>query len=163
MIHAMRRNTNINILLFNNQIYGLTKGQYSPTSEVGKKTKTSPMGSVDYPFNPASLVLGAGATFVARTIDMDAKHTTAMLDAAYRHKGTSFLEIYQNCNVFNDKAFLQLTGREERSLNRINLEAGKPVVFGPDDMYGVVLTVEGAKIVEVTSTMFRGAYFMILF
>ena len=149
LIHAMRRNANINILLFNNQIYGLTKGQYSPTSEVGKKTKTSPMGSVDYPFNPASLVIGAGATFVARTIDMDIKHTTAMLEAAYEHKGTSFLEIYQNCNVFNDKAFLQLTGRDERALNRINLEAGKPVVFGPDDMYGVVLTAEGAKIVEV--------------
>jgi 2-oxoglutarate ferredoxin oxidoreductase subunit beta len=149
LIHAMRRNANLNILLFNNQIYGLTKGQYSPTSEVGKMTKTSPMGSIDRPFNPASLALGAGATFVARTIDMDVKHTTAMLDAAYHHDGTSFLEIYQNCNVFNDKAFVELTGREQRDLNRINLEPGKPVVFGPNDMYGVMLTADGARVVEV--------------
>ena len=149
LIHAMRRNTNLNILLFNNQIYGLTKGQYSPTSEVGKKTKTSPMGSIARPFNPVSLALGAGATFVARTIDMDRDHTRAMFDAAYHHKGTAFLEIYQNCNVFNDKAFIALTGREERGLNRINLEPGKQVVFGPDNAYGVMLTSDGARIVEV--------------
>ena len=149
LIHAMRRNTNLNILLFNNQIYGLTKGQYSPTSEVGKKTKTSPMGSIPRPFNPVALALGAGATFVARTIDMDRDHTRAMFDAAYHHKGTAFLEIYQNCNVFNDKAFIALTGREERGLNRINLEAGKPVVFGPDNAYGVMMTSDGARIVDV--------------
>jgi 2-oxoglutarate ferredoxin oxidoreductase subunit beta len=158
LIHAMRRNANLNILLFNNQIYGLTKGQYSPTSEVGKKTKTSPMGSVDRPFNPVALALGAGATFVARTIDMDVKHTTAMLDAAYHHKGTSFVEIYQNCNVYNDKTFIALTGKEERHLNRINLESGQPVLFGPDDMYGVVLTADGARIVEAAEYGMENIY-----
>lgn len=158
LIHAVRRNANLNILLFNNQIYGLTKGQYSPTSEVGKRTKTSPVGSIDHPFNPASLVLGAGATFVARTIDMDVKHTSAMLEAAYRHKGTAFLEIYQNCNVFNDKAFIELTGRDQRDLNRINLESGKPIVFGPDDMYGVVLTADGARVVEVAQYGIENIY-----
>ena len=111
----MRRNFNLKILLFNNQIYGLTKGQYSPTSEVGKQTKSTPMGSVDYPFNPISLALGAEASFVARTIDMDRTHTTEILQAAYDHQGTAFIEIYQNCNVFNDKAFIQLTGKEEKA------------------------------------------------
>ena len=149
LIHAIRRNVNLNILLFNNQIYGLTKGQYSPTSEIGKRTKTSPMGSVDRPFNPVSLALGAEATFVARTIDMDRPHTAEMLEAAYHHRGASFLEIYQNCNVFNDKAFIQLTGRQERDVNRINLEAGKPIVFGKDDEMGVVVDKTGARIVTV--------------
>ena len=132
----MRRNVNLNILLFNNQIYGLTKGQYSPTSEVGKRTKSSPMGSIDYPFNPVSLALGAEATFVARTIDMDRPHTARMLQAAFEHRGSSLIEIYQNCNVFNDKAFIQLTGREERDENRIMLEEGEPMVFGPDNDHG---------------------------
>ncbi|NNC75868.1 MAG: 2-oxoacid:ferredoxin oxidoreductase subunit beta, partial [Acidimicrobiia bacterium] len=149
LIHAMRRNVNIKILLFNNQIYGLTKGQYSPTSEVGKLTKTSPMGSIDYPFNPISVVLGAEATFVARTIDMDRKHTTAMLQEAHEHKGAAFVEIYQNCNVFNDKAFLSLTGREERDANRIYLEDGQPILFGMDHEFGVSLTPAGARIVKV--------------
>jgi len=149
LIHALRRNVNIKILLFNNQIYGLTKGQYSPTSEVGKRTKSSPAGSIDYPFNPMSLALGAEATFAARTIDMDRDHTMDMLQQAYDHDGSAFIEIYQNCNVFNDKAFIQLTGKEERSLNRINLEHGKPVVFGPDDEYGVVIESGTARIVEV--------------
>ena len=158
LIHAMRRNANINVLLFNNQIYGLTKGQYSPTSEVGKRTKTSPMGSIDRPFNPVALTLGAGATFVARTIDMDVKHSAAMINAAYEHKGTSFVEIYQNCNVFNDKAFNALSGKEERFLNRIYLESGKPVVFGPDDAYGVVLTADGARIVEVAQYGLENIY-----
>ncbi len=129
LIHALRRNVNLNILLFNNQIYGLTKGQYSPTSEVGKMTKSSPWGSVDYPFNPVSLALGAEASFVARTLDMDRKHTHSVLQAAYEHDGASFIEIYQNCNVFNDKAFVQITGKEERVHNRIDLEHGKPIVF----------------------------------
>ena len=149
IIHAMRRNVNIKVLLFNNQIYGLTKGQYSPTSEVGKITKSSPMGVIDYPFNPVSLALGADATFVARTIDMDRDHTTAMLEAAYAHKGAAFIEIYQNCNVFNDKAFNALTGREERDDNRINLEHGKPILFGPDDAKGVVIEGGAAHIVDV--------------
>ena len=129
LIHTLRRNVNLKILMFNNQIYGLTKGQYSPTSEIGKTTKSSPFGSVDYPFNPVSLALGAEASFVARTIDMDRKHTQEMLQAAYDHKGSAFIEIYQNCNVFNDKAFIQVTGKEERVHNRVNLEPGMPIVF----------------------------------
>ncbi len=149
IIHAMRRNVNLKILLFNNQIYGLTKGQYSPTSEQGKRTKTSPMGSVEVPFNPISLVLGAEASFVARTIDMDRPHTTRMLEAAYNHRGTSLIEIYQNCNVFNDKAFIQLTGRSERDANRINLEPGQPILFGADNELGVVLGTDGARVVNV--------------
>jgi 2-oxoglutarate ferredoxin oxidoreductase subunit beta len=149
LIHALRRNVNLKILLFNNQIYGLTKGQYSPTSELGKRTKTSPAGSVDHPFNPVSLALGTEATFVARTIDMDRPHTTAMLRAAYEHTGTAFIEIYQNCNVFNDKAFQILTGRQERDANRIYLEAGQPIVFGADNEMGVTVGLDGAKIVKV--------------
>jgi len=149
LIHALRRNVNLKILLFNNQIYGLTKGQYSPTSEEGKKTKTSPLGSIDHPFNPVSLALGAEATFVARTIDMDRPHTARMLEAAYRHKGTAFIEIYQNCNVFNDKAFQLLTGRQERDENRIYLEAGQPIVFGSDNEMGVTIGPDGANIVSV--------------
>ena len=145
LIHALRRNINIKILLFNNQIYGLTKGQYSPTSEVGKKTKSSPFGSIDYPFNPVSLALGAEASFVARTIDMDRHHTTETLRRAYEHKGASFIEIYQNCNVFNDKAFFALTGTEEREQNRIYLEHGKAVTFGPNDEYAVVIEEGVAK------------------
>lgn len=149
IIHALRRNVNLKILLFNNQIYGLTKGQYSPTSEAGKRTKTSPLGSLDYPFNPVSLALGAEATFVARTIDMDRDHTAKVLEAAYEHHGTAFIEIYQNCNVFNDKAFQLLTGREQRDANRIYLEPGKPIVFGENNEMGVVVGIEGAKIVKV--------------
>jgi 2-oxoglutarate ferredoxin oxidoreductase subunit beta len=149
LIHALRRNINIKVLLFNNQIYGLTKGQYSPTSERGKRTKTSPMGSIETPFNPVSLALGAEASFVARTIDMDRNHTTEMLAAAHAHEGAAFVEIYQNCNVFNDKAFIQLTSRDERAENRINLEAGKPIVFGPDNEKGIVVGAEGARVVNV--------------
>jgi len=151
LIHALRRNINIKILLFNNQIYGLTKGQYSPTSEQGKRTKSSPWGSIEHPFNPVSLALGAEASFVGRTIDMDRPHTQEMLQQAYEHKGSAFIEIYQNCNVFNDKAFLKLTGREEREINRINLEHGKPVVFGPDDQWGVVMEDGSARIVDVSA------------
>ncbi len=150
LIHTLRRNINVKILMFNNQIYGLTKGQYSPTSEVGKRTKTSPMGSIDHPFNPVSLALGAEATFVARTIDMDRNHTAQMLQAVVDHKGAALLEIYQNCNVFNDKAFLQLTGRHEREANRIYLEAGKPLVFGANDEHGIVIGPKGASIVNVS-------------
>ena len=149
LIHALRRNVNIKVLLFNNQIYGLTKGQYSPTSEIGKRTKTSPMGSIDRPFNPVSLAIAAEATFVARTIDMDRKHTTEMLQAAYAHDGAALVEIYQNCNVFNDKAFIQLTGREERDANRINLVPGQPIRFGADNENGVVVDGSGARIVAV--------------
>ncbi|MGA7270258.1 MAG: 2-oxoacid:ferredoxin oxidoreductase subunit beta [Acidimicrobiia bacterium] len=151
LIHALRRNVNLKILLFNNQIYGLTKGQYSPTSEEGKRTKSSPMGSIDHPFNPVSLALGAEASFVARTLDMDRTHTTQILEAAYRHKGTAFIEIYQNCNVFNDKAFIQLTGKQERAYNRINLEHGQPVTFGPDDEKAVIVDGLAARVVDTKS------------
>jgi 2-oxoglutarate ferredoxin oxidoreductase subunit beta len=150
LIHVLRRNVNLKILLFNNQIYGLTKGQYSPTSEVGKTTKSSPFGSIDYPFNPVSLALGAEATFVARTLDMDRNHTQTMLKAAYEHEGTAFIEIYQNCNVFNDKAFIQVTGKEERVHNRIDLQHGKPIVF--DGGSKAVIMREGhATVVESSS------------
>ena len=147
LIHAMRRNVNIKVLLFNNQIYGLTKGQYSPTSELGKRTKTSPMGSIDQPFNPISLAIASEATFVARTIDMDRNHTTEMLHAAQAHNGAALIEIYQNCNVFNDKAFAQLTGREERDANRINLTPGRPITFGANGEYSVVIDAGGARVV----------------
>jgi 2-oxoglutarate ferredoxin oxidoreductase subunit beta len=149
MIHAMRRNLNIKVLLFNNQIYGLTKGQYSPTSESGKRTKSSPAGALGTPFNPVSLALGAEASFVARTIDMDRAHTIEMLRRAYQHRGSAFIEIYQNCNVFNDKAFVELTGREERLENRIVLRHGKPVVFGPNNEHGVVIDGAIASVVDV--------------
>ena len=151
LIHALRRNVNIKILMFNNQIYGLTKGQYSPTSEVGKRTKSSPMGSIDYPFNPMSLALGAEATFAARTLDMDTKHTVEILEAAYAHQGSAFVEIYQNCNVFNDKAFIALTGKEDRDSNRIYLEHGKPIRFGQDMEKAVIFHNGEATIVDAAS------------
>jgi 2-oxoglutarate ferredoxin oxidoreductase subunit beta len=137
LIHALRRNININILLFNNRIYGLTKGQYSPTSELGKVTKSTPFGSLDAPFNPVSLALGAEATFVARTIDSDRKHLTSVLRAAADHEGTSFIEIYQNCPIFNDDAFAPLTEAGSREQRVIRLEHGQPVRFGPDASRGL--------------------------
>jgi 2-oxoglutarate ferredoxin oxidoreductase subunit beta len=150
LIHALRRNVNLTVLLFNNQIYGLTKGQYSPTSEVGKVTKSTPFGSVDFPFNPISLALGAEATFVARTHDMERKHMMETFRRAHDHKGGAFVEIYQNCNVFNDGAFEQVTAREARPQMLISLEHGKPIRFGPDGERGVVLDGQGrAKIVTV--------------
>jgi 2-oxoglutarate ferredoxin oxidoreductase subunit beta len=129
LIHALRRNVNIKILLFNNQIYGLTKGQYSPTSEEGKVTKSTPFGSVDHPFNPIALALGAEATFVARTIDNDRQHMTQVLRQAAAHRGAAFVEIYQNCNVFNDGAFDLLREKPQGLHNQIRLEHGKPIVF----------------------------------
>ncbi|GGL24571.1 2-oxoacid:ferredoxin oxidoreductase subunit beta [Planomonospora parontospora] len=127
LIHALRRNVNLNILLFNNRIYGLTKGQYSPTSEVGKITKSTPMGSLDKPFNPISLAIGAEASFVARTIDSDRKHLQSVLREAAEHKGTSLVEIYQNCNIFNDGAFDQLKDPEQRDDITLRLEHGQPI------------------------------------
>lgn len=132
LIHALRRNVNITILMFNNQIYGLTKGQYSPTSEVGKVTKSTPFGSVDNPFNPISLALGAEATFVARTHDMDRAHMLETFRRAHDHKGASFVEVYQNCNVFNDGAFEAVTSKENRSDNLIPLTHGQPIIFGAE-------------------------------
>jgi 2-oxoglutarate/2-oxoacid ferredoxin oxidoreductase subunit beta len=129
LIHALRRNVNIKILLFNNQIYGLTKGQYSPTSEEGKVTKSTPFGSVDHPFNPIALALGVEATFVARTIDNDRQHLTDVLRRAAQHQGTAFIEIYQNCNVFNDGAFDVLREKAQGKHNQIRLEDGQPIVF----------------------------------
>jgi 2-oxoglutarate/2-oxoacid ferredoxin oxidoreductase subunit beta len=149
LIHALRRNVNITIVLFNNQIYGLTKGQYSPTSEVGKVTKSTPFGSLDRPFNPISLALGAEATFVARTHDMDRKHMQATFTRAYEHRGAAFVEVYQNCNVFNDGAFEQILAKDARPKNLIPLEHGQPIRFGPEGERGVVLDGEGVRIVDV--------------
>jgi 2-oxoglutarate ferredoxin oxidoreductase subunit beta len=150
LIHALRRNVNLKILLFNNQIYGLTKGQYSPTSEQGKVTKSTPFGSVDHPFNPISVALGAEATFVARTMDVERKHLPQILRRAAAHRGSAFVEIYQNCNIFNDGAFLALASKEGGTRNRIYLEHGKPIRFGPAGEKGVRMKSDGQlEIVDV--------------
>jgi 2-oxoglutarate ferredoxin oxidoreductase subunit beta len=138
-IHMLRRNPDLNVLLFNNQIYGLTKGQYSPTSEQGKVTKSTPMGSVDYPFNPIALCLGADATFVARTLDRDPKHQQAIIKRGYEHKGTSLVEIYQNCNVFNDGAFEVFTEKGTKKQETLMMEHGKPLIFGAENEKGIKL------------------------
>ncbi|MAX29645.1 MAG: 2-oxoacid:ferredoxin oxidoreductase subunit beta [Candidatus Marinimicrobia bacterium] len=148
-IHVLRRNIDMNILLFNNRIYGLTKGQYSPTSEVGKKTVSTPMGSLDHPFNPPSLALGSGGTFVARAIDKELKHMGQIISEAHDHKGTSFVEIYQNCNIFNDGAFANLTDKEARGMSRILLEDKQPMIFGPDNNFGLILDGFRLKAVEI--------------
>jgi 2-oxoglutarate/2-oxoacid ferredoxin oxidoreductase subunit beta len=150
LIHSLRRNVNFTMLLFNNQIYGLTKGQYSPTSEVGKVSKSTPFGSIDHPFNPVSLALGAEATFVARTHDMDRKHMTETFRRAHAHRGSSFVEVYQNCNVFNDGAFAAVTAKEARPNMLIDLKHGEPIRFGAEGQHGVVLNVRGeTEIVDV--------------
>ena len=132
LAHVLRRNVDLNILLFNNRIYGLTKGQYSPTSELGKRTKSSPVGVVDPPFSPAAFALGSGATYVARSVDVLPKHLRDALVAAHRHPGTSFLEILQNCNIFNDGAFDAWTGKERRDRHILYAEPGAPLAWGPD-------------------------------
>ena len=137
LIHTMRRNVDLKILLFNNRIYGLTKGQYSPTSEQGKKTKSSPFGSVDRPFNPLSVAIGTGATFVARSIDIDSTHLQQVLRRAAEHKGTAFVEIYQNCNVFNDGTWESVTDKAVRSDRLLVLEHGKPLIFGKERKKGI--------------------------
>jgi 2-oxoglutarate ferredoxin oxidoreductase subunit beta len=149
LLHALRRNVDLTILLFNNQIYGLTKGQYSPTSEPGKVTKSTPFGSLDHPYNPVSLALGAEASFVARTHDMDRKHMMSTFRRAYEHRGAALVEVYQNCNVFNDGAFAQITSKEARPRMLIDLVHGQPVRFGPEGEWGVVLADGTARIVEV--------------
>ena len=151
LIHALRRNVNMTILLFNNRIYGLTKGQYSPTSEPGKITKSTPMGSVDHPFNPVSLALGAEGTFVARTIDSDRKHLTSVLSAAAAHRGTSFVEIYQNCPIFNDGAFDAIKNNDTKADAIIPLVHGEPVRFGVEGSKGLIRDAEtgGVKVVQV--------------
>jgi 2-oxoglutarate ferredoxin oxidoreductase subunit beta len=143
LIHALRRNVPMKILLFNNQIYGLTKGQYSPTSEQGKVTKSTPFGSQDHPFNPVSLALGAEATFVARTVDTDKAHVAETLRAAAAHKGAAFVEIYQNCNVFNDGAFDSVRDKKQKDANQIRLEHGQPIRFGVEGERGVVRASDG--------------------
>src|SRR5512146_1045022 len=148
-IHLLRRNFDINILLFNNQIYGLTKGQYSPTSEEHKITKSTPFGSIDHPFNPLALAMGADATFVARTMDRDPKHLQAMLLRANAHKGASFLEIYQNCNIFNDGAFEIFTEKGSKPQETLFLEHGKPLVFGANGDKGIKLDGFTPKVVNL--------------
>ena len=143
LIHALRRNVNLTILMFNNQIYGLTKGQYSPTSEVGKVTKSTPFGSIDHPFNPISLAIGAEATFVARTHDMDRHHMQDMFRRAHAHNGAAFVEIYQNCNVFNDGAFVNITAKDRRDDMLIALVHGEPIRFGAERQNGVVMGADG--------------------
>jgi 2-oxoglutarate ferredoxin oxidoreductase subunit beta len=148
-IHLMRRNLDINILLFNNRIYGLTKGQYSPTSEQGKITKSTPFGSVDHPFNPVSVALGADGSFVARSIDVEAKHLQEVIRRAYEHRGTAFIEIMQNCNIFNDGAFAHLTDKDAKADHQLILEHGKPLVFGKHRDKGVRMRGHSIEVVQL--------------
>ncbi len=136
-MHVIRRNLDINYILFNNRIYGLTKGQYSPTSEQGKRTKSTPMGAIDFPLNPLSVAIASEATFVARSLDIDVKHLSATIDQSARHKGVSFVEVYQNCNIFNDGAFEYFTDRANRAETMIYLEHGKPLIFGQNRDKGI--------------------------
>jgi 2-oxoglutarate ferredoxin oxidoreductase subunit beta len=148
-IHLLRRNFDVNILLFNNEIYGLTKGQYSPTSEQRKITKSSPLGSIDHPFNPSALALGADATFIARTMDRDPKHLQEMLLRSARHKGASFLEIYQNCNIFNDGAFEVFTDKKSKGEETLFLVQGQPLIFGTEKRKGIKLSEMKPEIVDL--------------
>lgn len=150
-IHLLRRNFDVNLLLFNNQIYGLTKGQYSPTSERNKVTKSTPYGSIDHPFNPLALAMGADASFVARTMDRDPKHLQAMLLRTQQHKGASFLEIYQNCNIFNDGAFEIFTEKSSKPQETIFLEHGKPLIFGAANDKGIRLDGFTPRVVELNN------------
>jgi 2-oxoglutarate ferredoxin oxidoreductase subunit beta len=150
-IHLLRRNFDLTLLLFNNEIYGLTKGQYSPTSEQSKITKSTPFGSIDHPFNPAALALGVDATFVARSMDRDPKHLQSMLLRAHQHKGSSFLEIYQNCNIFNDGAFEIFTEKKSKPEEALFLEQGKPLVFGVERNKGIKLDGLRPVVVELNN------------
>jgi 2-oxoglutarate/2-oxoacid ferredoxin oxidoreductase subunit beta len=149
LIHALRRNIDLKIILFNNRIYGLTKGQYSPTSELGKKTKSTPAGSVDHPFKPLSIALGAEATFVGRSIDVEPKHLEYVLKRAAEHKGSAFVEIYQNCNVFNDAAFEHFTAKDVKVEKQLVIEHGKPLIFGTDKKKGIRLNNLNPEVVEI--------------
>jgi 2-oxoglutarate ferredoxin oxidoreductase subunit beta len=149
LLHAMRRNIDIVIVLFNNRIYGLTKGQYSPTSEIGKRTKSSPMGSIDYPLHPLSVALSAEATFVARSLDIDVHHLQATLERAADHKGTSFVEVFQNCNVFNDGAWMEFADKAVRPDRTLVLDHGKPLIFGKDKDKGIRLNGMKPEIVQL--------------
>lgn len=150
-IHLFRRNIDINMVLFNNQIYGLTKGQYSPTSEQGKITKSSPLGSIEHPFNPVSLAIASGATFIARTMDRDPHHLSEMLLKASQHEGTSFIEVYQNCNIFNDGAFFHLTDKKVRAENVIYLEHEKPLIFGTNNDKGLTFNGKSFDILNLAN------------
>lgn len=149
LIHLLRRNVGVKVVMFNNQIYGLTKGQYSPTSEVGKRTKSTPFGSIDRPFNPLSLALGAGATFVARTVDIFQKHLKETLRQAVEHEGSAFIEVYQNCNIFNDGAFKYMTEKESRDTQSLELEHGQPLVFGKEKNLGIRMNCTQPEVIEL--------------
>jgi len=149
LIHALRRNLDLNILLFNNRIYGLTKGQYSPTSEFGKVTKSTPLGSVDHPFSPVSVALGADATFVARSLDVEAKHLQEVTRRAWEHRGSAFVEILQNCNIFNDGAFNSLTDKDTKADHVLLLENGKPMLFGRNRDRGIALRGHKLQVVQL--------------
>jgi 2-oxoglutarate ferredoxin oxidoreductase subunit beta len=148
-MHAIRRNLDLNYILFNNRIYGLTKGQYSPTSELGKRTKSTPMGVIDYPLNPLSVAIASEATFVARTLDLDVKHLGGIVQAGARHKGVSFIEVYQNCNIFNDGAFEYFTERSVRSDHMIYLEHGQPMIFGKERNRGIRMNGAHPEVVTI--------------
>jgi len=149
LLHAIRRNVNLKILLFNNQIYGLTKGQYSPTSPFGKKTKSTPLGSMDFPLHPLSVAIGAEATFVARSIDRNVKHLEVVLERAAAHKGSAFVEIYQNCNIFNDGAFEYASGKDTKDDSTVYLEHNRPLIFGKDRNKGIRLNGMNPEIVQL--------------
>jgi 2-oxoglutarate ferredoxin oxidoreductase subunit beta len=151
IIHAMRRNIDLKVVMFNNRIYGLTKGQYSPTSERGKVTKSTPFGSVEHPFNPISVALGAEATFVARSVDVYTEHLKGVLAAAARHRGSAFVEVYQNCNIFNDGAFEYMTPKQIRDDNQVALEHGQPLVFGKNHDKGIRLRGLELEVVDLTA------------
>jgi 2-oxoglutarate ferredoxin oxidoreductase subunit beta len=151
LLHVLRRNVGVKILMFNNQIYGLTKGQYSPTSPLGKRAKSTPTGSVDYPVDPVSIALGANATFVARTLDVNVQHIQSILTRAAAHQGTAFVEIYQNCNIFNDGVFAELTDKETKLERTLELQHGKPLRFGKDGKKGIRLRADlSPEVVDVT-------------
>jgi len=151
LLHVMRRNVDLVIVLFNNRIYGLTKGQYSPTSELGKITKTSPLGTIDYPVNPLSFAIGAGATFIARSLDNDTKHLVDTLDRAAKHHGTSFVEVYQNCLVYNDQAFSGFADKSVRTDRTVQLEHGKPLIFGKEQDRAIKLNGTRPEVVDLRS------------
>src|SRR5208337_1444924 len=153
LIHTLRRNVDIKILLFNNRIYGLTKGQYSPTSEVGKITKSTPAGSVDFPFNPITVALGTHGTFVARSIDIEQKHLGEMLKRAHAHRGTSFIEILQNCSIFNDGAFNDLSDKALKADHQLVLEHGKPLIFGKNRDKGIRMNGMRPEVVQLDATV----------
>jgi len=154
LLHILRRNVDVNVLLFNNQIYGLTKGQYSPTSEQDKKTKSTPLGSLDYPLNPLAFAMGAGSTFIARSMDRDVKHLKKILHRSQAHKGTSLLEIYQNCNIFNDGAFFSFTDKATKPETAIFLEQDQPLTFGADQKKGIRLDGYKPQVVDLEKDKF---------